>query len=173
MFDYATIPDVVLHLSYTAVDDDALRTTVETAIVDSLTTYASTTGMHRLFSLRHDFPDAFYQLLHPAGTTQETKIKLGREHFPYFLSGRPLTVAGASLFIQSQKTEPADTSGLGISLNNNPSGAWTTPQKTNLRSSDIAASGSALTDWTMKVTTGRLEPSTVGDLLILLKYSVT
>ena len=83
MFDYATIPDIILHISYTARDDDAFRVTVETAITDSLTAYASTAGMHRLFSLRHDFPDAFYQLLNPVGAAaQQTRVKLGREHFP-------------------------------------------------------------------------------------------
>ena len=173
MFDYATIPDIILHISYTARDDDTFRATVETAITDSLTAYASTAGMHRLFSLRHDFPDAFYQLQHPAGTTQETRVKLGREHFPYFLSTRTLSVTGATLFLQPQGADSADTTGLTISLNGNPAATWTTPPKTNLRSADITASGPALTDWAVKVTAGHLDPAAVNDVLLLFKYGIT
>lgn len=173
MFDYATIPDIILHISYTARDDDAFRATVETAITDSLTAYASTAGTHRLFSLRHDFPDAFYQLQHPGGTAQETRVRLGREHFPYFLSTRTLTIAGATLFIQPQGADPADTGGLAISLNGNPASTWTTPPKTNLRSADIAASGPALTDWAVKVTAGHLGPAAVKDVLLLFKYRIS
>ena len=173
MFDYATISDVILRISYTAHDDGAFRATVETAIVDTLTAYASSTGMHRLFSLRHDFPDAFHQLLNPAGPAQQTHIRLGHEHFPYFLSTRTLNITGASLFIQPQGTAPVNTTGLTISVNDNPNAAWATPEKTNLRSADIPASGPALADWTIKITTGHLDPTAVSDVLLLLKYGVS
>jgi hypothetical protein len=146
---------------------------VETAIIDSLTAYASAAGMHRLFSLRHDFPDAFYQLQHSAGSTQETHVKLGREHFPYFLSTRTLTITGATLFLQPQGADPADTTGLAISLNGNPAATWSTPPKTNLRSVEIPASGPAITDWAVKVTAGHLDPATVSDVLLLFKYGVS
>jgi hypothetical protein len=171
MFNYATIPDIILHISYTARDDDAFRAKVEAAIVDSLTAYASTAGMHRLFSLRRDFPDAFYQLLNPAGSAQQTHIKLAKEHFPYFLSTRTLTITGASLFIQPEGADPVDTTGLTISVNN-ANGAWTTLPKTNLRSAEIPANGPALADWTIKATAGRLDPAAVSDLLLLFKYGV-
>jgi hypothetical protein len=171
-FDYATISDIILHISYTARDDDAFRATVETAIVDSLTAYAATAGMHRLFSLRRDFPDAFYQLLNPAGTAQQTHIKLAREHFPYFLSTRTLKITGASLFIQPDGADPVDTTGLTISLNNNPNATWTTPPKTNLRSADIPATGPAVADWAIKITAGHLGSAAVNDVLLLFKYGV-
>jgi hypothetical protein len=173
MFDYATISDVLLRISYTALDDGAFRATVETAIVDTLTAYASSTGMHRLFSLRHDFPDAFHQLLSPAGPAQQTHIRLGREHFPYFLSTRTLNITGASLFIQPHGAAPVDITGLTISVNDNPSAAWATPAKTNLRSTDIPARGPALADWTIKITTGHLDPTAVSDVLLLFKYGVS
>jgi Tc toxin complex TcA C-terminal TcB-binding domain/Neuraminidase-like domain/Salmonella virulence plasmid 28.1kDa A protein len=173
MFDYATISDVVLHISYTARDDDAFRATVETKIVDTLITYASSAGMHRLFSLRRDFPDAFHQLLNPTGTAQQAHVKLGREQFPYFLSTRTLTITGASLFIQPEGANPVDTTGLAISVNDHPSSAWTTPAKTNLRSADIPASGPALADWTIKIATGHLDPAAVSDVLLLFKYGVS
>ena len=173
MFDYATISDVVLHISYTARDDDAFRDAVETKIVDTLITYASSAGMHRLFSLRRDFPDAFRQLLTTTGTAQQTHVKLGREHFPYFLSTRTLTITGASLSIQPEGANPVDTTGLAISVNDRPSSAWTTPEKTNLRSADIPASGPALADWTIKITTGHLDPAAVSDVLLLFRYGVS
>jgi uncharacterized protein YgfB (UPF0149 family) len=173
LFDYATIPDVILHLSYRALDDGAFREAVESGLVDTLTTYAATAGMHRLFSLRHEFPNAFYQLLHPADAAQETHITLGREHFPYFLSDQNLTITSVSLFIQSQEANLADTTGLTLSLNSSPTTTWTTPPNTNLRSADIPVSGPALAEWAVKVTAGHLDPDAVSDLLLLFKYTVT
>jgi hypothetical protein len=173
MFDYATISDIILHISYTARDDDDFRKTVETNIVDTLTHYASHDGMYRLFSLRHDFPDAFHQLLTVAGTAQQTHVKLGREHFPYFLSTRALHITGASLSIQPEGANPVDTTGLTISVNDHPNAAWTTPEKTRLRSADIPAGGPALADWTIKITTGHLDPAAVSDVLLLFKYRVS
>ena len=94
MFDYATISDIILHISYTARDDDAFRATVETAIIDSLTAYASTAGMHRLFSLRHDFPDAFYQLLNPAGPASRPTSGSGVSTSPTSCPRAPSTSPG-------------------------------------------------------------------------------
>ena len=144
------------------------------SLVDTLTTYAATAGMHRLFSLRHDFPDAFYQLLHPADTAQETHITLGRKHFPYFLSGQTLTIASASLFIQPQGGRPRRHHRPELSRSTTTRlTTWTTPPNTNLRSADIPVSGPALADWAIKVTAGHLDPDAVNDLLLLLKYTVT
>jgi len=171
-FDYNTISDIILHLSYTARDDATLRTSVETAIVDSLTTYATTAGMHRLFSLRHEFPDAFYQLMNPIGGAQQTQFDLGTQHFPYFLSSRTLTVARASLFIQPSGQTAADTTGLKITVNGTQAASWTTPANTNLSTTDAAVSGPVLTSWTINITDGHLDPDTVGDILILIRYSV-
>jgi hypothetical protein len=173
MFDYNTIPDVIMHLSYTARDDGAFRDTVETAIVDSLTTYASTVGMHRLFSLRQEFPDAFYQFLQAAGAGQETRVTLGQQHFPYFLRTRTLSASGASIYVQPKTATPIDTTGLTVSLNGNQNGSWAPVGDTSVSTASIPVSGPVLTAWSLKVTAGHLDPDAVGDLLILVKYAVS
>ena len=173
LFDYATIPDVILHLSYRALDDGAFRDAVESGLVDTLTTYASTTGMHRLFSLRHDFPDAFNRLLHPVGTAQETTFDLGRQHFPYFLSGQNLTISGVSIFISPNGADPYDTTGLTLTINGTQTQTWSTPGRTNLRTAEAPLSGSAVGPWTVKVAAGQVDTANLNDLLVLLKYNVT
>jgi hypothetical protein len=172
-FDYTKIPDVSLHLSYTALDDDAFRDTVETSIVQELTTYASTTGLRRLFSVRHEFPEAFQQLLHPTSSTETTKITLAQWHFPYFLSTRKLTVTGATILLQPAGPDPLDTTGLTISLNGVQGGAWSTPANTNLGAADFAVAGPAEAAWTLTVASGQLDPTLVADLLVMLKYTVS
>jgi hypothetical protein len=172
-FDYDSIADVIVHISYCSLDDEVLRTTVETALVGNLAAYASTDGMYRLLSLRHDFPNAWYKLLHPTGAAQETEFTLAQQHFPYFLSGRALSVVSASVYIQPKGSDPVDTTGLTISINGTGTTSWTTLAKTTLRTADVPVAGLALRSWSVEVTGGRLEPSVANDVLILLKYKVT
>jgi hypothetical protein len=173
MFDYATIPDVILQISYTALDDGAFRTTIETAMVDDLTSYAASAGMFRLFSLRHDFPDSFYQFLNPGTGAQATRIVLGTEHFPYFLSRQNLSAAGGSIYLQPKATSLVDTSDLAISLNGKQSVAWSTLTGTSVSSADIPMNGPVRAVWAVKVTAGHLDPEAVSDVLLLVKYTVS
>ncbi len=173
LFDYNTISDVIVHVSYRAQDDDAFGVTVESQIVDTLTQYAATEGMHRLFSVRHDFPNAFQLLLYPAGAEQTTDFQLGPQHFPYFLAQRNITISEASVYLQSTSDAPVDTTGLTITVNGTPTGAWTVVADTTLSTADVPLSGAAFHDWTLAVTGGSLDPADVADLQLLLKYAVT
>jgi Tc toxin complex TcA C-terminal TcB-binding domain/Neuraminidase-like domain/Salmonella virulence plasmid 28.1kDa A protein len=170
-FDYSTIADVIVTVAYTALDDDVFRATVETQLVDELTEYASTVGMYRLFSLRHDFPDAFQILLHPPGPSQLTDFTLGSPHFPYFLAQRDLTLGGVSVYVQPRGADPVDTTGLKLTINGASTSSWTTPPNMTLRTADAPVSGPALKGWTVKVTTGQLDPDEVADVLLLVKYT--
>jgi len=88
-FDYDTISDVVMHISYTAKEDGEFRKTVETQIVNILSKFAANTGLFRLLSLKHEFPNSYHQLLNPpAGQPQSTEFNLERKHFPYFISDK-------------------------------------------------------------------------------------
>jgi hypothetical protein len=173
MFDYDSIGDVIVHVSYTALDDDLFRETVETQIVDELTTYASTNGMQRLFSLRHDFPNAFQQLMHPPGPAQTTQLVLGAQHFPYFLSKQTLTVAGVSAFLEPTDADPVDTTGLKLTVNGTGSGTWSVPAGTALKKAEVSVSGPALKTWTVAVTKGTLDPTAVADVFVLVSYDVS
>jgi len=171
LFDYDSIADVIVHVSYSALDDGVFRQNVETALVSSLTQYAATLGLHRLFSLRHDFPSAFHQLMHPSGSQQVT-FELGRQHFPYFLVDRPLNLGGASVYLQPTGKDPVNTTGIALKVNGTAAGPFATLPKTNLRTADVAMSGPALKPWTVEVTAGQLDPAAVGDVLVLLRYTV-
>ena len=87
MFDYDSLSDVIINLSYTARYDDTLSQTVETNIVDQMKAYAQAKGLFRLISLRHEFPDAYYQLMNPPmGQAPATSFTLESRHFPMWLS---------------------------------------------------------------------------------------
>jgi hypothetical protein len=102
-FDYQSISDVILHLSYTAEQDKLLRQKVEesTAAVESeLLKYFKGTAVSRVFSLRHEFPTEFHRLLHSAAGTEIT-VQFADKHFPLFLQGRKITVDSAKLGIRT------------------------------------------------------------------------
>jgi hypothetical protein len=170
LFDYDSIADVIVHVSYNAWTG-VFRQNVETAIVSSLTQHAATVGLHRLFSLRHDFPSAFYQLMHPSGA-QKVTFDLGPQHFPYFLSDRTINLGGASAYLQPTGKDPVNTTGVALKINGTATGPFATLPKTNLCTTDVTISGPALKPWTVEVTTGQLDTAAVGDMLLLLRYTV-
>jgi hypothetical protein len=82
-FDYDSISDIILHLRYTARDggstlrglvEDSLREVLNEMLVD-----AGRTGLYQAYSLRHQFPDEWWQLTQQ----QSTELTIGPEHLPY------------------------------------------------------------------------------------------
>lgn len=100
-FDYQTINDVILNVSYTAEEDGGLRAEVESknaAMEGSLLGYLSNNALTRVFSLRQEFSSAFNRLMQaPVGTT--VTLDIDERHFPLFLQGRNLTAISADLVI--------------------------------------------------------------------------
>jgi hypothetical protein len=88
-FDYSSISDVVLQISYTARDaGGSIRQGALNAIEDALnhvrhlaSEATDDTGLMRVFSLKREFPDALHQLL-ASGTTTITLVP---EHFPFLV----------------------------------------------------------------------------------------
>lgn len=94
-FDYATIPDVILHIRYTArrgVDP----TKVKTALAD-LFQEANQANLALFFSLRHDFPTEWAAFVNGSGNFAAT---IRKDCFPYFTQGKPITVTGLRLYGQ-------------------------------------------------------------------------
>jgi hypothetical protein len=110
-FDYQTISDVVLSISYTAEQDDDLRAAVEKengeiaqAIRKALAD--SETPLARVFSLRQEFPSEFARLLHsPVGT--DVHIEITDRHFPIFLGlwdiHRDISVQTSKLLLRTKR----------------------------------------------------------------------
>jgi hypothetical protein len=90
-FDYDTISDVVLHLSYTARDGGesfkhAVDGQLESALNDWKRLLTSGVTLARLFSLRQEFSADWNRLLNPAvGQPQHVTLKLSKLHFPRYL----------------------------------------------------------------------------------------
>jgi hypothetical protein len=81
-FDYHTISDVVLRISYTAEEDPTLRTSIEDVVNGPVKSFLTTTGLSRIFSLRHEFPDVWNQLVRKPLNT-EVSFDLSELHLPY------------------------------------------------------------------------------------------
>ena len=98
-FDYDTIADVLIHVSYTAksgIDrkkvNGKLQEVVEGAAVHRL---------RRVMSLQQEFSGEFHRLLHrPLG--EAIIINVQRKHFPFFLqSAKKVKVSAARLFLHT------------------------------------------------------------------------
>jgi hypothetical protein len=90
-FDYNSISDVVMHVSYTARDGgDAWKTQIDESILPALndlgTLVSAATPMRRLFSVRREFPGAWNQLLNAAAESRSCTFQLTKQHFPSFLT---------------------------------------------------------------------------------------
>src|SRR5262249_19537777 len=115
-FDYHTINDVIVSISYTAEQDGALRTRVEAdnaALEGAIRKVLAERPLARVFSLRQDFSSAFARLLHsPAGTA--VPIEIGAGHFPIFIGARPIVVTRAQMLLRT--AEGAAPGGFQLSV---------------------------------------------------------
>lgn len=167
--DYDTISDVIIHISYTAKDDGLLRTNVENQIVDTLSEFASSDGLFLLMSLKHEFSNALYRLLHPSGATQASEFELEGKHFPYFLDDKDLTLSSTKVYLKPKGKEPMDTTGLALKINNANVGGWSTIGE-NLKEGNVSLSGNPIRKWMIDAGTEGLDREELDDILILLKY---
>jgi hypothetical protein len=100
-FDFATVSDLILHVSYTARSGGG---TLALKASDELKAILPDSSM-RLFSLKHEFPTEWYKFLHPGGgADQELVINLKAEHYPFFLRSKINTLKfdKLELFIESR-----------------------------------------------------------------------
>jgi len=172
-FSYDTISDVIIHISYMAKDDGAFRTTIENQIADALTDYAASGGLYRLLSLKHEFPNAFHQLLHPSGTTQTTEFELSKQHFPYFLADKDLgLVSPVTVYLKPKGKDRVTTTGLTLKVNNTNVSSWSNFAE-NLKEGTVSFSGNPIKKWAISAGTNGLDKEELDDILILLKYTIT
>jgi hypothetical protein len=107
-FDYQTINDVVLSLSYTAEFDESLRATVDSTnatVVGGILHYLRNNTASRVISLRQDFSNSFTRLLRsPEGTG--VTLTIGPRNFPFLVQGRNLSVSSATLLLRTASGNP-------------------------------------------------------------------
>lgn len=88
-FDYQTINDVILHISYTAQDDGEFRQRIEgsNAEVESeIRRSLQERPSWRAFSLRQEFSNPYNRLLRSA-VGEPVKVEFSEKRFPLFLQG--------------------------------------------------------------------------------------
>jgi hypothetical protein len=124
-FDYRTITDVIVHISYTALASDDLRLTVEstTAVLEgSITRALRTTPMPRAVSLRQEFSSVFHRAIASAPGTQVT-LEIDERFLPIFLRGRSFQVSRALLLLRPGLG--ATGTGFSVRLNTQVIGGFT------------------------------------------------
>jgi hypothetical protein len=126
-FDYQSINDVILNISYTAEEDFALRQDVESqnaAVAGSLMHFLSSHSLTRVFSLRQEFSSAFNRLIQASVGTPVT-FDISERHFPLFLQGRDLTVTAADIVLAVDHSATVGT--MSLSLNATTADAFPAP----------------------------------------------
>jgi hypothetical protein len=104
-FDYGSLNDVILSISYTAEYDESLRAKLQKGLGEveaKLVKVLEETPVTRLFSLKHDFATAFNRVLHSAAGTAVT-FEISDVQLPFFLTGRRLNVTSAILGLELEK----------------------------------------------------------------------
>jgi receptor-binding and translocation channel-forming TcA subunit of Tc toxin/ABC toxin-like protein/neuraminidase-like protein/virulence plasmid A protein len=101
-FDYATISDVILRISYTAEENSELRQAVEGA--NGVLLKLTEPGVTRVLSMRNDFPDAWNALLEGA---PQVAIDIRDVHIPFFMSAFDLESATFDLLVQKLADQDA------------------------------------------------------------------
>jgi hypothetical protein len=182
-FNYDTISDVLLHISYTAQEGN--RVLAEEDLIDLVKGYAANNVFYRLVSLRYDFPDILHKLF--SQNNQVANFELTPAHFPYLLSSKKLTiVAGCKVYVKPKPERVAlVSSSAQVKINGVPV-FWSDPDNIPPAAVDASkvdrikggAVALALTDspvglWTIDAGNGGIEKDSTEDVLILFKYKTS
>ena len=104
-FDYDSIGDVILHISYTAKQGDrATRESVENALANDILNHLPGNALEKMMSMKTEMSENFYQLkqgLKVNGTSNVT-LQIRKEQFPYFLVDKNLNLSALQVFVKSE-----------------------------------------------------------------------
>ncbi len=181
-FDFNSLSDVILHLSYTARSGGGLLK--NGALTNLQAVLPNSTG--RLFSLKQEFGSEWYRFLNPeGGSDQELVVSLKPENYPFFIAGKlsTLKINKLDLFIQTAEagdftanikvTNKNPMNGLNISIDP----AFDNVHHLSTPAAITADPPSALGEFRMKIKVGpanagdfkSLGPDTITDILVLLQ----
>ena len=117
-FDYDTINDIIIHISYVSEYDELFRDKVEAlndATEGTLLNTLKQKPLARVISLRQEFSADFYRLTAQPVNTPLT-LKIQNKHFPLFMNGQTLKVTQAKLVLVTPTGQTA--AGLNINFDN-------------------------------------------------------
>jgi hypothetical protein len=194
-FDYDSISDVILHISYTAKEGgNALRDAAVQHLHDGINTLVTgdkAPGLHQPFSARHAFPTEFHRFLHPpAESEQQTlTLNLAQNRFPYMFKGRDIAVDQVHVFVRlADEFDDANVSGTEFTVTypGHPGGEETEDLGSgfsfgNMRQVSINDISSGPGEWTLTVSTvgteltgasNQLNPNAIEDIIFILHYTI-
>ncbi len=116
-FDFDTLSDVVMRVSYTARDGgkplaDAARKSLRArwATTDQEDGVAPTTPLRRLFRVRFEFSDAWMQFRNALSSGDAAMtLTIDRDRFPYQFRGVPVTMMNVQLLAMLSSTVPQNS----------------------------------------------------------------
>lgn len=114
-FDFSTINDVIIHISYTARYDGAKETTT-LADLEAQFNMAEGIELPRYFSLRHDFSNSWFttfnNLIEVPGKGEIGRgfsLEVLRAQFPQYSKGKTITITKAHVFLKPEVKPGNDT----------------------------------------------------------------
>lgn len=116
-FDYDTINDVIIHISYTSDYDEVFRDKVEEqsdAVEGTLLNMLKNNSLSRTFSFRQEFSNDFHRLTEQA-VNQPVTLKIQNKHFPLFMNGKNIKITKAKLILVT----PVDQTVANVSISIN------------------------------------------------------
>lgn len=189
-FDYDTISDVILHMSYMAREGgQAMKAGANAAIQEGLNKFAdvlatSDTGMQRVFSLKTHFPNSLHQLLQPISgqAYQETSLEIMQNHFPHFLSSKTLDFLGdVQLMVKQRDGITTTLTNISVTLTGVSAGATGPIAITNGDPLSVAALtiiGAPIDSWTLRLedsvaTQAAINGQEIEDIYMVVNYTVS
>jgi hypothetical protein len=106
-FDFSTLSDVILHISYTSRQGGEQLAGKANAYLNTIIPNQTA----RLFSLKHEFATEWNKFLNPGdGNEQEMKFNISDLHYPYFIRSKlnSLKIKILDLIIESELGEDID-----------------------------------------------------------------
>ncbi len=121
-FDYQTITDVILHVSYTARDAgqryaDEVQNRLKTALEQAVSEPGGV-ALFGLFSARSEFASEWHRFLHPSADAEHPSmaLDLSRRRFPFPFRDKTITIIRVELFLKLQDDDGVDDAGLTVNL---------------------------------------------------------
>ena len=187
-FDFDTLSDIVIKLSYTANDGgkplaDAARKSLHArwATTELAEGASPMTPLRRLFRVRYEFSDSWMQFRNALKNGNATlSLTIDRDRFPYLFRGAKISIVGFQLFamLTDVITQPSFTltvtppqdQGKDISLT--PSFTDKTVLVSELLEPSPPVELSSSTDWIISADAG-IPIASVRDLAVVVTYTVT
>lgn len=107
-FDYSTISDVIIHLSYTAREDAGDFKDKAVGYIKKFLKNEeelSTQPLMRMFSLKHEFSTEWHKFLHPSTVDSEQVLNftIGKERMPFFTQHRDINIMKLDVLARATK----------------------------------------------------------------------